>query len=136
VDVDPAWARGSTDDVISVTSPESPGFQLDIPIHLEITPEIAVSPSSLFLGFVRAGKELPGRLSLSSSRPFQIIKVECDGTGMQAAAEHGLRLASEHVLSYTFKAKPGKTWIEGWIRVTTDCADQSDIRVPYYACLQ
>ena len=136
VELDPATLRDSVEDIITLQSPECPSVHFEIPISIEVAPPIIVSPNTLFLGFVKAGVKSSGRFTLTSRLPFRITKVQCNSSEMGATAQAGGQVAAEHTFSFTYKGMPGKTWVEGVIRIGTDMPEQRDLSVRYFASVR
>jgi len=105
-----------SDELILVTNdPSAP--QIPLPIEARLTPDLVVSPNSLYLGDLAPGQKVSKKLVVRSKTPFKIVDVRCPD-------EHfNFELSGDaqklHVVNVTFVAA-GSGKIEQQIQIQTD----------------
>ena len=95
------------------------GKVLLLPVEGQITSPLTVSPASLFLGVVKPGETVKKRLVVRGSKPFRILKVQCDDPrcAFDAVATEPKSL---HFVNLTFAATEQTGEISQVIRIETD----------------
>jgi hypothetical protein len=118
-----------TDVWVMTNNPVSP--KIRIPLTVEIESSLSVSPSTVYLGQVKAGQEVERKVIVRGSKAFRITKL--DGIDEQISVkESNAESKAVHVLTVQLRAdKAGE--INRTIRVFTDIPDGGDIEFHTWA---
>lgn len=99
--------------------------RLSIPLTVEVTPLLTVSPQVVDLGLVKSGAQADARVIVRADRPFRILEV--DGTDSQVTVKGNLsRAASVHVLAIHLKASKPGAWSKK-LKVVTDLKEDNQL---------
>lgn len=110
---------GILQDQLAIVTNDNGGEVLLLPVEGQITSPLTVSPASLFLGALKPGETVKKRLVVRGSKPFRILKVQCDDPrcAFDAVATEPKSL---HFVNLTFAATAQTGEISKVIRIETD----------------
>lgn len=100
VEVSPEPHQKDFNALLTITSPQFPAAQVQVPISAQVHHPIHLSEQTVFFGFVKAGDIVLKSLKLSATSPFRIIKVETDDKSVQARSDIA-HFATEHSVKMT-----------------------------------
>lgn len=119
VHLKPGAPAGILQDQLAIVTNDSGGKVLLLPVEGQITSPLTVSPASLFLGAVKPGETVKKRLVVRGSKPFRILKVQCDDPrcAFDPVADEPKSL---HFVNFAFAATGETGEISKVIRIQTD----------------
>lgn len=109
---------GYIKDVLTIVTND--GATKRIPLYVEgrVTPALAVSPASLFLGTLKPGDTATKLMIVQGKQPFKIASVECDDSRFQFKVDEKAAVLHRIPVTYTAGNVAGK--VAQTVRVTTD----------------
>lgn len=109
---------GYIKDVLTIVTND--GATKRIPLYVEgrVTPALAVSPASLFLGTLKPGQTATKLMIVQAKQPFKIAAVECDDSHFQFKVDDKSAVLHRIPVTFTAGATPGK--VAQTVRVKTD----------------
>src|SRR5262249_52592115 len=112
-----------TDVWLQTNNPTTP--RLRVPLSVEIAAPLSISPMTVQLGDVKAGKQAERRLIVRGSTPFRITGIR--GTDKQLSVrESSSEPQTVHVLTVTLRPnRPGD--LNRSLRILTDLKGESEI---------
>jgi len=119
VHLKPGAPAGLLQDQLAIVTNDSGGKVLLLPVEGQITSPLTVSPASLFLGGVKPGETVKKRLVVRGSKPFRILKVQCDDPRCTFDAV-ATEPKSLHFVTLAFAATGETGEISKVIRIQTD----------------
>jgi hypothetical protein len=108
---------------LTTNNPATP--RMRVPLTVEIGSALSISPETLVLGPVKAGKETERKVIVSGVHPFRITRIQ--GTDKQVGVRETTPAAKEvHVLTVTLRGqRPGE--VSRTFRVSTDVRGENDL---------
>jgi len=110
------------DHLLLVTSEQ--GIQMPLAVEGRVVANLAVSPSSLFMGVVHPGQEVTKSLVLKGVRPFKVLSIACEDKAFKFTAT-GDEAKMIHVIPVTFVAGNTEGKVTKTIRIVTDLSQKS-----------
>jgi len=112
-----------TDVWLQTNNPTTP--RVRVPLTVEVAAPLSISPMTVVLGEVKAGKQVERRLIVRGSTPFRITGIK--GTDkLLSVREAEADSKTVHVLTVTLRPnKPGE--MSRSLRILTDLPNESDI---------
>ncbi|HPM81597.1 MAG TPA: DUF1573 domain-containing protein [Candidatus Anammoximicrobium sp.] len=119
VHLKPGAPAGVLQDQLAIVTNEGDGKVLLLPVEGHVTSPLTVSPAALFLGTMKPGETVKKRLVVRGSKPFRILKVQCDDPRcvFDAVADEAKSL---HFVTLAFAASGETGEISKVIRIQTD----------------
>jgi hypothetical protein len=137
VALSPEAPAGALDEKVTILIEEPRKEKIEIPVRGNVAGQIAVSPESLFFGFVKKGTSIERRITITNTADdtFTIKELEF-GADYLALRLLPVREGREYVIEATLteNAPPGK--IEQSLKVFTDSTHQPVIEIPIYAVIE
>jgi len=119
VHLKPGAPAGLLQDQLAIVTNEAGSEILLLPVEGQVTSPLTVSPASLFLGAMTPGETVQKRLVVRGSKPFRILKVECDDSRCTFGEVVG-EPKSLHFVNLAFAAGGEAGEISNAIRIRTD----------------
>ncbi len=99
-------------------------------VQAKVRASVVVSPSPLFVGVVKPGKQASKRLVVRGPKPFRILNIQCSDQCFQFQVDD--KPKTLHLITVTFQGEePGK--YQGTIHIETDLGPGAVPDVPAYA---
>lgn len=111
---------GYVKELVNLVTNDASNAVVPVDVEGQVVAEVAVRPSSLFLGTMTAGSKVEKKVVVKGKKPFKILAVECDDEGFEFTFDPAV--AKEmHLLpvQYTAGGKAGQLNAKIKIRVDT-----------------
>lgn len=106
--------------------------EIPVPVEGQVQGEIAVSPSSLFLGVVQPGQSVTKQIVVRGQKPFRIESIRGDCECLKAVLPESKEPKSLYLVPVTFTAGKKTKKIEQTLHIATD-SSRVVLKVPAYA---
>ena len=130
----PGLTNGHFKDEITLVTNDTPPQKIPVSVLANIQSAVAVTPSIINLGQVRAGETIskPNVVHVRSSTPFSLTKLTASLDDLQPLEEKTGVLA-DHALNLTFKAPSTVGPYHATVKIETDLKDEPPGQVKVFA---
>ena len=118
--------------MISVSSPQIPGYQVKVPVQVQVAAVVKSSTSNLFFGYVPGGKVVEKTVTLSAQTPFRVVSADASDATVQVKVDSE-NASLEHQLKCVFSSADQDRIHNGHIKIVTDLPKQGVMLLSYFA---
>ncbi|MEI8371620.1 MAG: DUF1573 domain-containing protein [Planctomycetota bacterium] len=124
VTLDKGAPAGYLQDHLLLVTSEGQSVQMPLAVEGRVIANLAVSPSSLFMGVVHPGQEVTKSLVVKGIHPFKVLSITCEDKAFKFTPTSN-EAKMVHVIPVTFVAGNTEGKVTKTIRIVTDLGQTS-----------